>query len=95
MATQPGSPKTLSATALITFAQTAIGCGTGLLLSGKLGRKAQRITALVLIGAGAAAAIPAVVDTVSTQLNRTARGQRRRLDSIRRDAGFPEDADVY
>ncbi|MGC3988218.1 MAG: hypothetical protein QM796_00770 [Chthoniobacteraceae bacterium] len=95
MAMQSGSSKTLSATALISFAQAAIGCGAGLLLAGKLGRKAQRITALVLVGAGAAAAIPAVVDSVSTHLNQTARGQRRRLDSIRQDAGFPEDADVY
>jgi hypothetical protein len=96
MAKPTASLKSLSATALISFAQTAIGCGTGMLLLGKLGRKAQRITALALIGAGAAAAVPALLDSVGSHLqNQTARGQRRRLSSIRDDAGFPEDADVY
>lgn len=82
---------------LVAVTQTAVGCGIGLLLAGKLGRTAQRTTAIVLFSVGLASTIPLMVDLFSKQMNRpeSARGMRKRLASIREDSGFPEDAEVF
>lgn len=83
-------------TSLLAVTQTAVGCGIGLLIAGKLGRPAQKTTAASLFSVGLLLALPAVVGGVIRLWNRpeSDRGVRQRLDSIRRDPGFSEDIDV-
>ena len=81
-------------TSLLTVTQTAVGCGIGLLLAGKLQRPTQKTTAATLFSIGLLLAVPAVVGGVIKVWNRSERGARKRLDSIRRDPGFPDEADV-
>jgi hypothetical protein len=83
-------------TSLLAVTQTAVGCGLGLLLAGKLGRPAQKTTAASLISAGALIALPVLVLAIIRAVNRpeSARGMRRRLDSIRRDSGFPDEVEI-
>ena len=84
-------------TSLLAITQTALGCGIGLLVAGKLGRPAQKTTAATLLSLGALLALPAVLDNVSKRLSGpgSARGERRRLESIRTDAGYADDAEVF
>ncbi len=83
-------------TSLLAVTQTAVGCGIGLLIAGKLGRPAQKTTATTMISVGALLALPVLVIAVVRTVNRpeSARGMRRRLDSIRRDSGFPDEAEI-
>ncbi|HYR57918.1 MAG TPA: hypothetical protein VEO95_04790 [Chthoniobacteraceae bacterium] len=83
-------------TSLLAITQTAVGCGIGLLIAGKLGRPAQKTTAATMISVGALLAVPVLVMAVMRTVNRpnSARGMRRRLDSIRHDPGFPDEADI-
>lgn len=83
-------------TSLLAITQTAVGCGIGLLIAGKLGRPAQKTTATTMLSVGALLALPVVVMAVIRTVNRpeSARGMRRRLDSIRRDSGFPDEAEI-
>lgn len=87
----------LPVTSIVAVTQTAMGFGLGLLLSGKMPAKAQRNTAIALVSVGLASTLPVVVDFFARQFNRpeSARGMRRRLESIRRDPGFSEHADIY
>lgn len=82
---------------LLAVTQTAVGCGLGLLLGGKMSRNAQKATAFTLLGVGALLALPAIVDAVTHVISgpATARGARKRLDSIRQDSGLPDDAEVF
>ena len=82
-------------TSLLAVTQTAVGCGVGLLLAGRLGRPAQKTTATTMISVGALLALPVLVLAVVKAVNRptSARGMRRRLDSIRGDSGFPHESD--
>ena len=84
-------------TSLLAITQTAVGCAVGLLLAGKLGRPAQKATAASLLGVGALLALPALIEAVSHAVvgPGSARGERRRLESIRTDGGFPDDAEIY
>jgi hypothetical protein len=83
-------------TSLLAITQTAVGCGIGLLIAGKLGRPAQKTTATTMLSIGALLALPVVVMAIIRTVNRpeSARGMRRRLDSIRRDSGFPDEAEI-
>ena len=82
---------------LLAVTQTAVGCGIGLLLAGKLQRPAQKTTAATLLSLGVLLAIPAVVQTVlhAWQGPESDRGIRRRLDSIRQDPGLMDETDAY
>jgi len=82
---------------LLAVTQTAAGCALGLLLGGKMSREARKVTAFSLLGIGALLALPAIVDAVANVISgpKTARGARRRLDSIRHDSGLPDDAEVF
>ena len=84
-------------TALLAVTQTAVGCGLGLLLGGKMSRGAQKTTAFSLLGVGALLALPAIVDAIAHVISgpATERGARKRLDSIRDDSGLPDDAEVF
>ena len=94
--TMPKPSDTLQ-TSLLAVTQTAVGCGVGLLLAGRLGRPTQKVTAATLISVGALLALPMLVGTVTKVVNRpnTARGMRRRLDRIRTDSGFPEEVGIF
>jgi ABC-type spermidine/putrescine transport system permease subunit II len=84
-------------TSLLAVTQTAVGCGLGLLLGGKMSRNAQKTTAFTLLGVGALLALPAIVDAISDVIAgpSTERGAKKSLDSIRHDSGLPDDAEVY
>jgi ABC-type spermidine/putrescine transport system permease subunit II len=81
---------------LLAVTQTAVGCGLGLLLGGKMGQRARRATAFSLLGVGALLALPAIVEAVGKAIAgpQTDRGARKSLDSIRRASGLPDDSDV-
>jgi hypothetical protein len=89
------SSETLQKSFLI-VTQTAVGCALGLLIAGKMGRPAQKATAATLLGVGALMAMPALIDVVTNVIAGpgSARGERRRLDSIREDSGFTGSADI-
>ena len=89
-------PDTLN-TSLLAITQTAVGCGLGLLLGGKMSRQAQKTTAFTLLGVGALLALPAIVEAVADIIAGpdTERGAKKSLDSIRHDSGLPDDAEVY
>ena len=82
---------------LLTVTQTAVGCGIGLLIAGKLARPTQKTTAATLLSLGVLLALPAVVESVTRvwQGPESARGVRRRLDSIRQDSGLSDESEAY
>jgi hypothetical protein len=84
-------------TSLLAITQTAVGCGVGLLLAGKLGRPAQKTTGATMISVGALLALPVVVIAIVRLVNRptSERGMRKRLDSIRRDSGYPDEMEIF
>ena len=84
-------------TSLLAVTQTAVGCGIGLLLAGKLQRPTQKTTGATLLSLGVLLAIPAVVQTVVRVWQRpdSDRGMRRRLDSIRQDPGLMDETDAF
>ncbi len=81
---------------LVTITQTAVSCGVGLWLAGKLQNQARRNTALAMFSVGALSTLPLVYDLVSRKISgpKTERGMRRRLESIREDSGFADDAEI-
>ena len=82
---------------LLAVTQTAVGCGIGLLLAGKLQRPTQKTTAATLFSLGVLLALPAIVDTVAKvwQGPESDRGVRRRLDSIREDSGLTDETEAF
>ena len=94
---EPAKQNDVLNTSLLAITQTAVGCGLGLLLGGKMSRGAQKATAFSLLGVGALLALPAIVDAITQVISgpATARGARKRLDSIRHDSGLPDDAEVF
>ncbi len=95
MASQRSSD--LTKASLVAVTQTAVGCGIGLLIAGKLQRPTQKTTAATLLSLGVLLAVPAVVQTVLRvwQNPESERGARRRLDSIRLDPGLTDETEVY
>lgn len=87
----------LPTTGIVAVTQTAVGCGLGLLLASKLQRSTQKITALAMLSLGVASLVPVAIGVVTKYLNQplSARGLRKRLESIREDSGLSEDMDVY
>ena len=83
-------------TSLLAVTQTAVGCGIGLLIAGKLRRPTQKVTAASLFSVGFLLALPAVVQVVVRVWNSpaSARGARRSLNSIRGDSGVLDEIDV-
>jgi len=82
---------------LATITQTALSCGVGLLLATKLPRNAQRNTALAMLSVGALATLPLVFEVLTRRWlgPTTERGMRKTLDSIRRDPGLSEGAEIF
>lgn len=79
------------------LSQTAVGCGIGLLLAGKLGRPAQKATAVTLLSVASIFVVKVSVETVVARLNGpgSARGEQRRLDSIRAGDGYSNEVEVF
>ncbi len=98
MATLPISKfgQNLPVTGIGALSQVAVGFGVGLLVADKMNITARQRTAIVLIGAGAAAVIPFAAGIYNRVAHREAseRGMRRRLDSIREDVGFASDDEL-
>ncbi len=84
-------------TSLLAVTQTAVGCGVGLLIAGKIGRPAQKTTAATLLSLGLLLALPTLVTGFLRLWNRpeSDRGARQRLDSIRRDPGFSDETEIF
>lgn len=87
----------LPVTGVAAFSQAAVGFGIGLLLADKLGANARKITAIALIGAGAASVLPFVAGVANAVATRpeSSREMKRRLASIRQDTGLSAGEEGY
>jgi hypothetical protein len=87
----------LEVAGIVAVTQAAVGCGIGLLVASRLQSTARKITGWIMVSLGVASATPLVVGYFARSANRpgSARAMRRRLDSIRQDSGFSENADVF
>ena len=96
--TKPPLLDNVSVTSLVAVTQTALGCGIGLLIAEKLARSVRRRRPPT---AGIDTLLPAapIPARPRTSIQRTwpssARQMRKRLESIRDDSGFSEDAEVF
>ncbi len=81
---------------LFSLAQTAIGCGVGLLIADKL-RKKKQTTAITLFSVAVASVVPVIVTYVVSRTHgpESNRGMRKRLRSIREDSGWDEETDMH
>jgi hypothetical protein len=97
MTDKPCQNDCLTTTSLVALAQTAIGCGIGLLLAGRMGRPAQRTAAIASLVVGVVTTVPVVYEVLARQVNhpQSARRMRKRLESIREDSGFSDEVEVY
>ena len=79
---------------LFSLAQTAIGCGVGLLIADKL-RKRKQTTAITLFSVALASVVPVIATYIVSRVNdpESKRGVRNRLRSIRENSGWNEEAD--
>ena len=91
----PKPADVLPVSGLVAVTQTALGCGLGLLLAGRLRRSTQKATAVALFSIGIISTLPLAFDLVRTCWNRpeSDRSMRKRLESIRDDSGFSGDVD--
>jgi hypothetical protein len=90
-------PKQIEVTSLVAITQAAVGCGIGLLLAHRFRATARKITGWLMVSLGVASVAPVLVGFFARNANRpgSERAMRRRLDSIRQDSGFSENADVF
>lgn len=84
-------------TSLIAVAQTALGCGVGLLLAERMEASVRKTVAISLLSVGAASLLAVSAGIVSGLVAgpNSKFGARKRLASIRKDPGFPEDAEIF
>ena len=82
---------------LLTLTRTAFGLGLGILVADKIKRPVRNAAAIALVSVGALAAVPLLVRAALERINRpeSDRGSRRRLRSIRGDAGYGSEMDLY
>jgi hypothetical protein len=85
----------LPITSLITVTQTALSCGLGLIVANKLPRTARKIVAGAMLSVGAISALPLIAEVIARQWKgpETARGMRKKLESIREDSGIADELD--
>ncbi len=90
-------PRPIEVTSLVAITQAAVGCGVGLLLASRFQATARKVTGWIMVSLGVASVTPLLVGYFTRTANRpgSARAMRRRLDSIRQDSGFSENADVF
>ena len=91
------NPETWAVPGLTAVTQASLGCGLGLLLANKMGRRAQKVTVIVLLSISLASTLPLVLGVCFKRWNRpeSDRGMRKRLESIRQGSGFSEDAELF
>jgi Na+/serine symporter len=80
---------------LLVLTRTAIGLGLGILMADKIKPSLRQAAAIALVAIGALAAAPWLVKITVGQINRSEWGSRARLRSIRGDAGYSSDNDIY
>jgi hypothetical protein len=82
---------------LLTLTRTALGLGVGILMADKIKRPVRQAAGITLLSVGALAAVPFVVKLALERINRpeSERGSQARLRSIRGDAGYSSDAEIY
>ena len=82
---------------LLVLTRTAIGLGLGILMAEKIKPPLRQTTAIMLLAIGALAAAPWLLKITLGQITRpeTEWGSRARLRSIRGDAGYTSDNDIY
>ncbi len=87
----------LPVTGVAAFSQAAVGFGLGLLVANKLGKTARKITAIAVLGAGAATIVPFVAGVINAVATRpeSSREMKRRLASIRQDTGLSAGEEGY
>lgn len=97
MAHPSKSLSNLPVTGLVALIQAALGCGLGVVIAPKLGASERRAAAIALFSVGLLSTVPLAVSYVAKALNRpeSARAMKQRLESIREDSGFPDDAEIY
>src|SRR6266851_10086837 len=92
-------PKTeqLPLDGLLVLTRAAFGLGLGMLVADKIKRPIRQATAIALVSVGALAAVPLLVRVALERINRpeSDRGSRNRLRSIRGDAGYGSELDLY
>ena len=81
----------------ITAASAAASCALGILFGRGMGRRSSNITSLALLASSALIAAPVVAGVISRIANRpaSARGSRKRLESIRNGSYPVEGAEIY
>lgn len=91
------NPETWAVPGLTAVTQASLGCGLGLLLANKMGRRVQKVTAIVLLSVGLASTLPLALGVCFKRWNRpeSDRSMRKRLASIREGSVFSEDAEFY
>jgi hypothetical protein len=82
---------------LLALTRTAVGLGLGILMADKIKRPVRQAAAIALVSVGALAAVPYLVRITLDRINRpeSERGSRARLRSIRGDAGYSGDHEVF
>jgi hypothetical protein len=82
---------------LLVLTRTAIGLGLGILMAEKIKPPLRQTAAVALLAIGALAAAPWLLKITLGQITRpeTEWGSRARLRSIRGDAGYTSDNDIY
>ena len=82
---------------LLILTRTAFGLGLGMLVADRIKRPVRQATAIALVSVGALAAVPLLVRVALERINRpeSDRGSRNRLRSIRGDAGYGSEMDLY
>jgi hypothetical protein len=82
---------------LLVLTRTAIGLGLGILMAEKIKPPLRQTAAITLLAIGALAATPWLLKITLGQITRpeTEWGSRARLRSIRGDAGYTSDNDIY
>jgi hypothetical protein len=93
----PKTGETLPLDGLLSLTRASFGLGVGLLIAERLNRPARQATAIALVSLGTLAVIPLLVKMAMARINRpeSDRVMRRRLRSIRGDAGYGSEHDIY
>ena len=86
---KPDFESELPVRGLLAVTQTALSCGIGILLAGKLKRSVQRNSAVAMFSLGALAMLPVALELAARRWRGplSERGQQKTLDSIRRASG--------
>jgi hypothetical protein len=93
----PKTPEPIPFDSLLVLTRTAFGLGIGMLVADKFKRPIRQAAGITLVSIGALAALPFLAKFAWEQINRPTsdRAARARLRSIRADAGYESDTEMY